>query len=162
MLRLEGALHLIDNPSATERVVPSTLRPDPSSGRRQKHLDKETRSCSSSLRAASGPVQHASCSLGHATLISPTQRRSSPIPQIFNDPSSAVHAALASRIDLSSRQLVWLERYSRHDPQRQYTLIRARIAQHPSCSARLERHLARIDRAWREWTNQRTGGTRRH
>jgi hypothetical protein len=65
--------------------------------------------------------------------------------RIYNDPTASVHAALASRVDLTARDLAWLERYARRDPANIYQLVRRRLAQHPSCPARLSRRLEVID-----------------
>jgi hypothetical protein len=65
--------------------------------------------------------------------------------RIFCDPTPSVHAALASRVDLSARSLAWLERYSRRDPAQQYKLVRTRLLQHHSCSPELKARLEKAD-----------------
>jgi hypothetical protein len=84
-------------------------------------------------------------SVRSALVLNPTVPRTIVAERVFNDTAPSVHVALASRVDLCSRHLVWLERYSRRHPQREYKLVRARLAQHPACSSRLERRLAQID-----------------
>jgi len=66
--------------------------------------------------------------------------------QIFADPTPSVHAALASRVDLGPRSLIWLERYSRRDPANQYNLVRARLMHHPACPSPLKARLELIDK----------------
>ncbi|MGD0808516.1 MAG: hypothetical protein ABSA91_02215 [Acidimicrobiales bacterium] len=85
-------------------------------------------------------------SVRNALLVNPTVPRKVVARQIFHDPTAAVHVALASRADLTPRQLSWLERYSRLDPPQQYKVVRRRLAQHPSCSPKLGRRLDKIER----------------
>jgi hypothetical protein len=61
----------------------------------------------------------------NALLLDPAVPRRVAAGQIFRNPSPSVHVALASRADLTARHLVWLERYSRHDPADQYKRHRA-------------------------------------
>ncbi len=85
-------------------------------------------------------------SVRNAIVVNPTVPRRAVARQIFNDPTPSVHVALASRVDLTPRQLSWLERYSRRDPPQQYKLVRQRLGQHPACSAKLGRRLDKIER----------------
>jgi hypothetical protein len=61
------------------------------------------------------------------------------------DPTPSVHVALASRVDLSARSLGWLERYSRSDPVAQYRLVCSRISDHPRCTAKMARHITKVE-----------------
>ena len=65
--------------------------------------------------------------------------------RIWSDPTPGVHVALAARVDLHTRSLTWLERYSRSDPITQYLRVCSRIKDHPNCSARLAERIVQTE-----------------
>jgi hypothetical protein len=66
---------------------------------------------------------------------------------VMSDPTPAVHAAAASRFDLSIRQMKLLERYSRSDPLNNYKLVCSLLSANPLCPDSLRRNIRqKLDR----------------
>jgi hypothetical protein len=64
-------------------------------------------------------------------------------PLVLSDPTPVVHAAAASRSDLSIGQMKLLERYSRSDPLNNYKLVCSRLDANPLCPDRLRQSMQR-------------------
>jgi hypothetical protein len=96
----------------------------------------------------------------NALLLNPAVPTHLAARQVYQDPTPAVRAALAGRIDLPGSTLGWLERYARRDSPQQYKLVRQRIAAHPNFPDRLRERLEQIDARIARIEEQRRQGKR--